>query len=403
MRAVLHSVVLLLAVGFTSCQSTPERPRSTLPIPASIASPPSTLAIPAPPVSSTPPVIPSFDAVMEKFVERHRIPGLSIALARNGRLVHAKGYGFADLESRTPVTTDHVFRVASVSKPITAVAIMKLVQEGKLSLDATVFGAGGILASRFKVPAKKARLAHITVRHLLTHTAGWSTENGDPMFEQLSLDKQALIQYALDTKPVPHEPGTHYNYSNFGYCVLGRVIEAVSGMDYEAYVRAQVLGPAGATGMKIGRQSRADRWPSEVAYYPGRGGSDPYENLPARMDSHGGWVASAIDLVRFVLRVDGFPDPPDLLDSATLQTMTTPGTVNSGVALGWQVNKLNNWWHMGAMSGTSSMIARTSGGYCWAIVANAWNKADSKYMASVDSLMWDGIASVAAWPPGVSF
>jgi hypothetical protein len=121
-------------------------------------------------------------------------------------------------------------------------------------------------------------------------------------------------------------------------------------------------------------------------------------NLEA-MDSHGGWIANAIDLIRFVLAVDGFNTKPDILSPGTIQLMKTPSPVNPNYALGWVVNSAGNWWHNGSLPGTTALLVRTSvGRMCWAVLINfrPWNWWD--FNADLDATMWDAINTVSTWP-----
>jgi CubicO group peptidase (beta-lactamase class C family) len=121
-----------------------------------------------------------------------------------------------------------------------------------------------------------------------------------------------LITWTLDNRPLDHVPGTNYDYSNFGYCILGRVIEEITGQTYEQAVKTLVLTPIGITDMTIGGNTFAQKLPKEVTYY-GQYGEDPYAMNVSRMDSHGGWIATAADLARFLVYIDKFPVRPDIL------------------------------------------------------------------------------------------
>src|SRR6185503_1657820 len=208
-----------------------------------------------------------------------------LAVLRDGELIYARGFGYADVETKTPVQPDALFRIASVSKPITSVAIMKLVEEGQLQLDDRV---APLIADLTPAPgaAVDPRWEQITIRHLLTHTGGWDRDkpNGgfDPMFRPaiaaaaVGAPAPASAETVIrDMKgmPLDFDPGARFVYSNFGYAILGRVIERLSGTPYEEYVRARVLRPAGAHRTRQGRTRMSDALPDEVKYYmPGEPG-----------------------------------------------------------------------------------------------------------------------------------
>ena len=160
----------------------------------------------------------------EAFMREFKVPGMSVSIACQGQMVYEAGFGLADTTTQEQVTPQHLFRIASVTKPITSSAIYTLVEEGKLRLNDRIFAPSGILGERYGHIAGP-HLDEVTVHHLLTHTGGgWENDGQDPMFFQPQLNHEALIDWALRTHPLKHAPGEHYAYSNFGYCVLGRVI-----------------------------------------------------------------------------------------------------------------------------------------------------------------------------------
>jgi CubicO group peptidase (beta-lactamase class C family) len=341
----------------------------------------------------------SIDRVARDAMAKLGLPALSLAISKDGRLVFAKAYGLADQAADTPADTSSLFRIASVSKPITSVAIQRLVEQGALGLDDRVFGPGGRLGTLYgahwndtPLPTAYQALQQVTIRHLLTHTAGgWQNDGTDPMFTNPTMSQGELITWTLDHLPLANAPGTRWAYSNFGYCVLGRVIEAVTGQRYADWVKANVLDPVGARDMTIAGDTLASRAPGEVVYYSSS--ENPYGMQVSRMDSHGGWLATPTDLVRLAVRVDGFPTKPDILGAATITTMTTPWAPGEGYAMGWAVNGLNNWWHDGSLPGTRSILVRTAGGFTWAAVTNTRDGA-----VDLDPFMWDVVNSVTAWP-----
>jgi hypothetical protein len=148
--------------------------------------------------------------------------------------------------------------------------------------------------------------------------------------------------------------------------------------------------------MQIAGNTLADRKPNEAVYY-GQNGENPYRMQVARMDAHGGWIATPTDLVRFLVRVDGFPGKPDLLNRAMVRMMTTPSPVTHGYAYGWMTNRQNNWWHNGSLPGTISLMARTSGGLCWAAITNT-RRPGSQIDLDLDQLIWKMVGKVTAWP-----
>jgi CubicO group peptidase (beta-lactamase class C family) len=258
------------------------------------------------------------------FRQQFSVPASSIAISRNGQFVYDQAVGMGDRQHLMQVQQSSLFRIASVTKPITSVTIFSLMEQGKLNLTDKVFGPSGILGTKYGKPPYKQYVTDITVDHLLTHTAGgWPNDSTDPMMHNLSWDQTKLITETIANMPLTNPPGTHWAYSNFGYCVLGRVIEQVTGQPYAAYVQANILAPCGISTMQIAANKESQRAPNEVVYY-GQYSEEPYKINITRMDSDGGWIASSTQLVQFLNHVAGAPGIPALLKPATIQAMTTP-------------------------------------------------------------------------------
>ena len=292
------------------------------------------------------PELKSFDETVRAFMQKRKVPGGALAVVRDGRLVYARGYGYADRETRAAVQPTTLFRIASISKPITGVAMLRLAQEGRIDLDGPAFDLLKIPPHPEPGQQPDSRLKKITVRHLLQHTAGFDREkSGDPMFQPLEIAKAGGTKPPADPhtiirtmrgRPLDFDPGTRYAYSNFGYCVLGRLIEKVTGSSYEEYVRRQLLAPFGIRRMRIGHSLLRDRARGETHYYQPNAGEVapvfpeevaekvpwPYGgfNLEA-MDAHGGWIASAVDLARFAACLDVPPPDKPLLNEKTTREL----------------------------------------------------------------------------------
>ncbi len=335
----------------------------------------------------------AIDRIARTFLQDHGAPGLSVAFARGGKPVFQAAFGLADEAAGEPLTPDHRFRIASISKPLTAVGIFLLVESGKLKLDDKVFGPGGLLPfGREKKDGPE--LGGITVHHLLTHTAGgWQNDRTDPMFRHPELGHAELIERTLREQPPEKPPGERYAYSNFGYCLLGRVIEKVTGKPYADFIRDSVLAPCGIARMEIAGNTLADRVPGEVVYH-GRNGEDPYRMNVRRMDAHGGWLASPAEVVKFLVRCDGEGDAGDLIRKDGFKRMMTATRANPGYACGWSVNAVPNRWHGGSLPGTSTIAVQTARGLCWAGFANSRSKDLGN---ALDRLMWDLAKAVPAW------
>jgi len=335
-----------------------------------------------------------FDRAMNSMIEKWDIPGGALAVIRDGEILLARGYGYTNIETEELVQPDSLFRIASISKPITAAAVLKLVEDGMLDLDMSVFQ----ILDDFQPPDGTEidpRIDEITVRHLLEHTGGWdSSASYDPMFmareiaEELGTSPPAdcptIIRYMLG-QPLDFNPGIRYAYSNFGYCVLGRVVEKVSGQTYEDYVRTNLLAPVGINGMRLGHSLLQDRYPREVQYYStDLGLTDsvfpeisepvpwPYGGFYLEaMDAHGGWLASAVELTLFASALES-TNPPAILASDSLSLLFSRPE-STQFAYGWKVRPVGkgaNWWSIGSIPGSSAILYRRSDGLIWAALFN---------------------------------
>ncbi|QCR22224.1 serine hydrolase [Pontibacter sp. SGAir0037] len=325
---------------------------------------------------------PDLDLAARQVMQRYKIPGLSVAIVRNEKLVATKSYGYANIEQNELVKNNSKFRIASLSKPITAIAVLKLVQEGKLSLNDRVFGSRGVLQFDYGTPRPGSDIDKITVEHLLEHKSGWVNEKGDPMFMNFSSSQKELITDALLNKPLKYTPGTSYNYSNLGYCILGRIIEKVSGMPYAAYIRTEILLPSGITDMEIAGNTFEQHLPQEVKYY--QNDATPYMYNISRMDANGGWVATATDLMKFMVRIDRNPSKQDFVLSSLLKRSY----------LGFL-----NWSHSGSLPGTSAMLTRLNDEFSFVVLANTRNEEQPLLVAEeINNAIKDVILQHQVWP-----
>lgn len=245
----------------------------------------------------------ALDAALIAFADRVDAGAVTVAVNVDGRLVYSRGFGWSDMGRKKPVRADAMMRVASVSKPFTAAIISVLVRNKKLTLDTRVFSYLGLKPPDGASP--DPRLADITVQHLLEHKGGWDRAQAfDPMFRMreiasaLALKDEPtstdIIRYMLG-QPLQFAPGERSAYSNFGYCVLGRVIEKAMGKPYAEVLQTAIAEPLKTPDLGVGHTSSKLRDPREVDY-PVR--ADAF-SLDV-MDAHGGVIASAPALCRFM-------------------------------------------------------------------------------------------------------
>ncbi|HEY0971937.1 MAG TPA: serine hydrolase domain-containing protein [Gemmatimonadales bacterium] len=209
----------------------------------------------------------AIDSAFRAFVEREHVPGATWGIVIDGRLAHVGVAGQRDLEARAPVDPNTVFRIASMTKSFTAMAIMRLRDEGKLSLDDPVERHVPELRD-LDYPTTDA--PRITIRHLLTHAEGFPEDNpwGD---RQLAITGEEMSRMMREGIPFSNAPGVAYEYSNYGFAILGRVVANVSGMPYRDYVEAHVLRPLGMTSTTLsptavpaGRLALGYRWEDDT-------------------------------------------------------------------------------------------------------------------------------------------
>lgn len=184
---------------------------------------------------------PKIDSLMRNFAKRSRVPGIAYGIVVDGRLAHLGTAGLRHLSSRSPVDSGTVFRIASMTKSFTALAILQLRDAGRLSLDDP--------AERYVPELVALRLPstdspRITIRHLLSHSAGFPEDNpwGD---QQLAATDDEMATMMRSGIPFSTAPGTAYEYSNYGFAILGRIVANVSGMPYSRYVSEHILQPLG--------------------------------------------------------------------------------------------------------------------------------------------------------------
>lgn len=332
------------------------------------------------------------DRKVEAYMRRWELKGASLAITRNDSLLYAKGYGWADEEMGVKMEPSHIMRMASVSKLITAAGIMVLQDRDSLSIKDTVFGPSGILSDSLFTSVIKDKNHHkITVEHLLRHQGGFYR---DPLFSsrdvkhQLQLDappvKEDFYRLVLGRK-LSFMPGTWQRYSNFGYLLLSEIIEKVSGMPYEEFIRTQVLAPAGCYDMHIGGNYYADKRENEVRYYTHNGDGKYIEdysdngemvercyggnNIPL-LSGAGAWCASPAEIARLVASIDGRPEVPDIISQEAFEQMIEYFDKDT-FSLGWNdTTPEKGWSRTGTLSGTCALVRQFPDGECWVMITN---------------------------------
>jgi CubicO group peptidase (beta-lactamase class C family) len=372
-----------------------------------------------------------FDLVIKTFMQTRDVTCGALAVTHRGRLVLARGYTWsADAALTTQPAS--LFRIASISKPITATVVLRLAQDGRLALTDRVAGVLGLAA-----PADP-RLHDVTVLHLLRHLGGWDREvAGDPLFDdaviaralgkRLPVDRADIVQY-VTARPLDHTPGTAYAYSNYGYLLLGEVIERAGGSAYADQVRRTVLDPLAIHRMRLGRTLVPA--PGEVPYYsqytaptvmnasgdrvPGPYGSFNHENNAFNC----GWLASAVDLVRFATIYDGTTTVLTAESVARALAPPETGTVSRSASglrqgasgadrgryygCGWHVGQ-GYTWHNGSLPGTYALLVRRFDGLAWAVLFDQRDDPSGERYAEIAPDLHAAADDVGTWPAGDLF
>jgi CubicO group peptidase (beta-lactamase class C family) len=342
--------------------------------------------------------------LVRQFNRQYQVPSTSVAISRNGQFVFDQAFGIEDKKELQQSGISTMYRIADLSKAITAVAIFVLVEKGALNLSQKVFGAGNLFGDKYGGPPYPQYVTDVTVDNLLTNTSGgWAngpTDASNPMYQHNGWDQTKLIAETLKNSPLMSPPGQTWAYSDFGYCVLGRVIEQVSGQPYADFVQANVLAPCGITGMYIGGNSEHQRGPNE-AIYIGQYSEKPYSLNVTRLDSTCGWVASPSQLVQFLNHIGGNGEIPSILKPETIRAMTTPTPAYTADtpgkwARGWMVTADGTWSLSGSMAGSTSTMTRTANGLCWAALASSRTEPYNEIEAAMDQMMWQ-MTSIPGW------
>lgn len=381
----------------------------------------------------------SIDTLLDGFLKEHNAAGATVAVAKDGDLVYQRSFGWANASERRDLDPDSRMRIGGLSKPLTAVAAMQLVGQQALSIDEPILSLLRKARVRGSSRVTDERWNEITLRYLLQHRGGWDAGvSADPMFltstvaQSLKLRKaptpRDVVRYQL-ARPLNFSPGEKMVHSDFGYCLLGRVIEIASEKPYNVFVKRHILEPAGMEQTRRGRSRVEDRPSTETWYHMQReqtgaafwsaakatvaraektvrapevvrkpDGFFQIETLHAA----GGWTSTAGDLVRFLVSLDA--DKDRLLDAETKKTMLaspadTPADARMWYACGWWVRQTEsglNIWHGGSLPGSSAIMARQENGIDWAVLFNTdVSKVNGRPLAAVlEPLMHKALSEV---------
>ncbi len=330
------------------------------------------------------------DSLIISFKQEWKIPGISVAIAKDGKFIYAKGFGYADTTKKESITVKSLFRTASCAKTITAIGIMKLIEESKLGLEDKVFGEDGILNDQFYCDIADSNVYKITVRNLLQQTIGWpnidiigGNEASYALKTSIPAGVEDNVKFILKQK-LDFLPSTAFRYSDFNYLFLGEIISKVTKMNHVDYILTAILHPINVYTTIPAKSALNEKAVNEVVYYDYNGEMMPssfdtsllvpesYSFNMEPMISSGGWISRPIDMVRLILAIDGLNYPPDILNQKSISLMSSKSSnIKTNYAMGMYVTRNNDWFHSGECTwGTSAIWFKMSNNICFAITCN---------------------------------
>lgn len=375
------------------------------------------------------PELAHFDTTMMNFMAERNIPDGQLAITYGGRLVLARAYTH---NSSHPTSIHSRYRVASVSKPLTSTLVHRAQQDGLLTVNDTI----GMYLDLTALPGQTpdSRLADVSIRQMLQHLGGFGDPGQygfDPVFNDFAVANaigdgypvlKTHIQQFMNGRDLIHEPGTTYAYSNYGYMLVGMILEKVTGLSYGAYAD-QIMNPIGIFDARQSRSQEHRLYADEAHYFSAgmapnvidnSGGIVPvqYGGLNSENNSsYGGWTISAVEIVRWLSNLDD-PDSADaLLNAGQISQMfgqpenqTQPYiTGDAYYGSGWAVRDYGannyNTWHSGGLPGTMTYAVRLLTGLTYMVAFNHRNETgQGNWYGDIDSQMATAIGQTSQWP-----
>ncbi len=378
-RKLFFITILIIVIGCTSNEDANDIIESSVGNPGMVVR---DIEKPEETTSNAPPSTVSLNQISSSFttfIKDKGIIGAQVAITRNEKLVFLESFGDANRDDGSAVTDNTLFRIASISKPITLLAISKLVDEGKLNLTSPVFGPESLLGLTYgQLPYEPEELL-ITLDDLIEHRAGFTDKPFDVLFNNNTLTLDALIGKVLDERSLNSTPGTFYEYSNFGYALLGKIIEKVSGTTYDNYIRNTILNPIDVNDMFIAGNEKQERHPNETVYYSNW--SSPYEINMKRLGASAGWVSSAKSLAWIAVKSDGRFEVNDLLKPKT----------------GISYLQSGNWTHNGSLPGTTAVM-KVGHPFSYVVLTNSGGANFAFVIDAIHTFMENAIEQQSGWP-----
>ena len=288
------------------------------------------------------------------------VPGASVLVIRDDRVLLRRAFGMADLPHRTPATPETNYRLASLTKQFTAMAIMLLEHDGRLRYDQPV---------REILPELPAAAQPVTIRNLLNHTSGlWDYEDLIPDTQTVQVNDDDVLRLLARKDTLYFPPGSKFQYSNSGYVLLGVIVARVSGKSFPAFLHDRIFAPLGMTASVAHVEEQDTIAHRAFGYTPAPAGYTPSDqSVTSATLGDGGVYTSVDDLMRWDRALNGEGDPR-LVDTVALRVATTPPVLPGGAAsqygFGWYVDTYRGerrWWHHGETSGFRNAILRFPG------------------------------------------
>jgi len=320
-----------------------------------------------------------FHRIIEEVMKEHEIAGGTMAIAKDGRLILARGYGLADVEGGRPVTHETLFSLASVTKSVSGVAAMKLVEEGRLHLNARIVDLFHDIKPLPGQTMVDPRFREITVHHLLYHGSGMAHDTvrsgrKDPAVgdDEEETEDVTQVYRSVMGRPLDFAPGSEHRYSNLGFLVLRLAIERAAGQPYEPFVRDHILKPMGITRMVM---ETREPIPGETKrYVVGPGGRRPAAHIPHN------WLATPTDMVKFLTALTGTRGKAFLSERTMTRMLAVPPPpiqpLRDGrhVGLGWDTVRHTEEGYQfsknGGKVGVMAWLEHLPNGVDWAFMFN---------------------------------
>jgi D-alanyl-D-alanine carboxypeptidase len=274
------------------------------------------------------------DNLISTFIKKYNLPGASLAIAQNEKLVYAKGYGIANIANNEKMTPSHVLRIASCSKAYCGMAIMKLVEQKKLKLSDKVFGNGAILGEKYGSKVYSDKVKSINVSQLLHNVSGFfcQTKGDDFINRQPALNNSQFLSWAMDNSIFEFDPGKGYHYNNTNFFVASMVVEQLSGMSYANFLKKEIFDIIDDKTANLANNQLP--YPNEVKYY-GQGNLVGNEYFDVeRYKGAGSSITTATGMLKFALALDGKPTRKDLLNADLLAELSTTTSLQTNWAHG---------------------------------------------------------------------